>query len=64
MHFVQLGEIGKQEHPDRPLGLYIGLNAGEPIAEDQDLFGTSVDLAARLVDHAQLGQIIASDVVR
>jgi hypothetical protein len=25
--------------PDSPLGVYIGLNAGEPIAEDQDLFG-------------------------
>ena len=54
----------KEEHPDSPLGVYIGLNAGEPIAEDDDLFGTSVDLAARLVDHAQSGQIISSDVVR
>ena len=54
----------KVEHPDSPLGVYIGLNAGEPIVEDGDLFGTSVDLAARLVDHAQPGQIIASDVVR
>ena len=53
-----------EEHPDSPLGVYVGLNAGEPIAEDDDLFGTSVDLAARLVDHAQPGQIIASDVVR
>ena len=59
----------KEEHPDSPLGVHVGLNAGEPIAEDDpdgriDLFGTSVDLAARLVDHAQPGQIIASDVVR
>ena len=54
----------KEEHPDSHLGVYIGLNAGEPIAEDDDLFGTSVDLAARLVDHAQPGQIIAADVVR
>jgi adenylate cyclase len=54
----------KEEHPDSPLGVYVGLNAGEPIAEDDDLFGTSVDLAARLVDHAQPGQIVAADVVR
>ncbi len=54
----------KEEHPESPLGVYVGLNAGEPIAEEDDLFGTSVDLAARLVDHAQPGQIIASDVVR
>lgn len=54
----------KEENPDSPLSIYVGLNAGEPIAEDDDLFGTSVDLAARLVDKAQPGQIIASDVVR
>ena len=58
-----------EEHPDSPLGVYIGLNAGEPITEDDpggrvDLFGTSVDLAARICDHAEPGQIIASDVVR
>ena len=53
-----------EAHADTPLGLYVGLNAGEPIAEDDDLFGTSVDLAKRICDHAQPGQILASDVVR
>ena len=52
------------EHPDSPLGVYVGLNAGEPIAEDDDLFGTSVDLAARICGRAEPGQILASDVVR
>jgi class 3 adenylate cyclase len=42
----------------------IGLNAGEPIAEDEDLFGTAVNLAARICGHAEAGQILASDVVR
>ncbi len=37
---------------------------GEPIAEDDDLFGTSINLAARICDHAEAGQIIASNVVR
>ncbi len=54
----------KDQHPDSPLGVYIGLNAGEPISEEEDLFGTSVDLAARICDHAQPGQILASNVVR
>ena len=54
----------KQDHLDSPLAIYIGLNAGEPIAEDDDLFGTSVDLAARLIDHAEPRQILASNVVR
>ena len=53
-----------EEHPDSPLGLYIGLNAGEPIAEEGDLFGTSINLAARICDHAEPGQILASNVVR
>ena len=61
--------IALEEHPDSPLGVYVGLNAGEPIAEDDpggrvDLFGTSVDLAARICDHAEAGQILAANVVR
>jgi class 3 adenylate cyclase len=28
----------------------IGLNAGEPIAEDDDLFGTAMIIAARIAD--------------
>ena len=53
-----------EEHSDSPLGLYVGLNAGEPIAEEGDLFGTSINLAARICDRAESGQILASDVVR
>ena len=41
----------------------IGLNAGEPIAEDDDLFGTAVQLAARITDRAEPGQILVSRVV-
>jgi adenylate cyclase len=54
----------KEEQPDSPLGVYVGLNAGEPIAEDDDLFGTSINLAARICDHAEAGQIVAANVVR
>ena len=59
----------KQERPDSPLRVYVGLNAGEPIAEGDpegriDLFGTSVNLAARICEHANAGQIVAADVVR
>jgi len=47
----------------------IGLNAGEPVAEEHpdgqaDLFGTAVQLARRICDHAEPAQILASDVVR
>ncbi len=53
-----------EEHTDTPLAVYIGLNAGEPIAEEDDLFGTSVDLAKRICDQAEPGEILVSDVVR
>ena len=42
----------------------IGLNAGEPIAEEEDLFGTAVILAARIAAKAEGGEILVSDVVR
>ncbi len=47
----------------------IGLNAGEPIAEDDpggrgDLFGASVNMAARIAGKAGGGEILASYVVR
>ena len=41
----------------------VGLNAGEPIAEDGDLFGLSVIKAARIADRAEPGQVLVSNVV-
>jgi len=52
------------EHPETPIRVRIGLNAGEPIAEDEDLFGTAVNMAARIAAKAKGGEILASDVVR
>ena len=47
-----------------PLLVRAGINAGEPIVEDDDLFGTSVIAAARICREAGGGEIVASDVVR
>lgn len=47
-----------------PLRLRIGINAGEPIEEEDDLFGTTVQLAARLCAKAEPEQILCSNVVR
>jgi len=49
--------------PERIL-VRVGLNAGEPIAEEQDLFGTAVIRAARIAALAQGGEILAANVVR
>ena len=49
---------------ETPLSVRIGLNPGEPIVEEQDLFGTAVITAARIAAQAQGGEILASNVLR
>jgi len=63
MEMQKLTKSHNETDPGHPLGLKIGLNAGEPISEDDDLFGSTVQLAARLVDKAGTGQILASGSV-
>jgi pimeloyl-ACP methyl ester carboxylesterase len=46
------------------LHVRVGLNAGEPIAEEKDLFGTSVQMTTRICGEGQRGQVLASNVVR
>lgn len=52
-----------QANPDETLYLRIGLSAGEPIEEHGDFFGTAVQLAARLCNMAEPGEILAEQVV-
>lgn len=52
------------QHPERPIDVRMGVNAGEPVAEDGELFGTAVNAAARICAHAEAGQVLVSDVVR
>jgi class 3 adenylate cyclase len=49
---------------EEPIRVRIGLNAGEPVAEEKDLFGTAVQLAARICAHTEPGEILAPIVVR
>jgi class 3 adenylate cyclase len=51
-------------NPEDAVKVRIGLNAGEPIPEGNDLFGTSVQLARRICDRAEPGNVLVSDVVR
>jgi class 3 adenylate cyclase len=53
-----------ESNPDMAIRVRIGLNAGEPVAEEEDLFGTAVQLAARICAHAEPGEILAPIVVR
>jgi class 3 adenylate cyclase/pimeloyl-ACP methyl ester carboxylesterase len=50
-------------HGER-LRVRVGINAGEPIAEGDDLYGHSVTVASQLAAAAQGGEILVSLVVR
>jgi class 3 adenylate cyclase len=52
------------EREGEPLSVRVGLNAGEPIEEDGDLFGATVILASRIAAKAGGGEILVSDNVR
>jgi class 3 adenylate cyclase len=47
-----------------PLAVRAGLNAGEPIEEDGDLFGATVILASRIAARAEAGEILVPETVR
>ncbi len=57
--FTELNESAVE-----PIRVRVGLNAGEPIEEEQDLFGTAVILAARIAAQAKGGEILVSEAVR
>jgi class 3 adenylate cyclase len=52
------------EREGEPLAVRVGLNAGEPIEEDGDLFGATVILASRIAAKADAGEILVADTVR
>ncbi len=61
---IQRALAQHNETAAEPIRVRIGLNAGEPIAEDEDLFGAAVIRAARVAALAQAGEILATNVIR
>ena len=53
----------RQEKRGIPIKVRIGAAAGEPVENHMDLFGSTVQLAARLCSHAQPEQSLVSNVV-
>ena len=49
---------------DTPLKICVGVNAGEPIEEEDDLYGTAVIQASRAMAEAAGGEILCTNVVR
>jgi len=60
----QACERANNANPDLGLGICIGVNAGEPIHEDNDIFGTPVQMAARVLSKAEGEEICVSTIVR
>jgi class 3 adenylate cyclase len=58
-------ELGKhaQANPERPLKVRVGAAAGEPVEQHNDLFGSTVQLACRLCEHAAPEQIVVSNAI-
>lgn len=46
-----------------PLRVRVGAAAGEPVERNNDIFGTTVQLASRLCAHAEPGEIVVSNAV-
>ncbi len=56
-------QLAAREAGDLPVRVRIGAAAGEPVERADDIFGSTVQLAARLCSHAQPEQIVVSNVV-
>jgi class 3 adenylate cyclase len=66
---IQQSFAEHNESAEESIRVRIGLNAGEPIAENDpdgrgDLFGTAVNMAARIAAKTGAGEILVADVVR
>ncbi len=62
MEFLHVHDRIREER-DHHIKVRIGGAAGEPVERDNDIFGTTVQLAARLCSHAQPDQILVSTAV-
>jgi class 3 adenylate cyclase/tetratricopeptide (TPR) repeat protein len=50
--------------PGDEVRIRIGINTGEVVVEEGDLFGQAVNAAARIASRARPGEILVSDIVR
>jgi class 3 adenylate cyclase len=56
--------IALEGTPAHPMQVRVGLNAGEPVATDSDLFGLAVTLTQRICARAGDGRVLVSESVR
>lgn len=53
-----------ERNPDEPIRVRMGLNAGVVIEEGGDIYGTTVNAAARIAAKARSGQVLVSESVK
>lgn len=61
---IQRELVSYNENSDIPIRVRIGIHAGEPVKESDDLFGSAVQMAARICDIAQADAILVSREVK
>jgi class 3 adenylate cyclase len=59
----ELAAYQEKGQRDCPIKVRVGAAAGEPVEHHDDLFGCTVQLAARLCSHAQPEQIVVSNAI-
>ena len=61
---IQKDLAAHNELTANPISIRIGIPAGEPVEEKDDLFGSAVQIAARICDVAEANTIVVSAAVR
>jgi len=61
---IQRAITARNASDDAPFDVRIAVSAGEPVTEDDDLFGAAVQLAARVCSTCDAGRILVSSAVR
>jgi class 3 adenylate cyclase len=61
---IRIQRVVSEEQDSESFAIRIGIAAGEPVAQGDDLFGAAVQLAARLTARASPGTILVSGAVR
>ena len=61
---IQRAVIERNSEADVPFDVRVAVSAGEPVTENDDLFGAAVQLAARVCSTCEGGRVLVSSAVR
>lgn len=61
---IEAADRASRDHPDRPIRVGIGINAGETVQRGEGFVGTAVNLAARVCAQARAGELLVTRAVR